>query len=135
MTQTKVHFGIGLFIGVVLTALSFQFFAYRYDVIELDKILIKQDKWSGNSWRYENDQWGKINDNTRDWKPVDEILMKAINMPADANTNRSEERITSLKKEYPELEKIPDEDIIKRINYIYARKIMVDFYFSKANVE
>jgi hypothetical protein len=135
MIQAKVHFGIGLFIGVFLTALFFQFFASRYDVIELDKMLIKQDKWSGNSWRYEDDQWGKITDSTRDWKPVDEVLMKAINMPADGGTNRSEGQTTSLKKKYPELEKIPNEDIIKRIKYIYARKIMVDFYFSKANVK
>ncbi len=51
MIRTRTHFGIGLFIGIVVTALFFQFFAPRYDVIESDKMLIKQDKWSGNSWR------------------------------------------------------------------------------------
>ena len=34
MIQTRTHFGIGLVIGIVVTALFFQFFAPRYDVVE-----------------------------------------------------------------------------------------------------
>jgi len=136
MIKTRTHFGIGLFIGIVVTALFFQFFAPRYDVIESEKMLIKQDKWSGNSWRYEGDKWEKISDTTRDWKPVDEVLMKALNFTAKGDTtNNSDGQMSSLKKKYPELEKIPNEDIMERIKYIYARKIMVDLYFSHAKVK
>jgi hypothetical protein len=130
--RTRIHFGIGLFIGIVVTALFFQFFAPRYDVVESDKMLIKHDKWSGSSWRYEGDKWEKITDSTRDWKPVDEALMKALNIPAQGDTESSDGQMICLKKKYPELEKISNEDIMERIKYIYARKIMVDLYFSKA---
>jgi len=135
MIRTRTHFGIGLFIGIVVTALFFQFFAPRYDVVESDKMLIKQDKWSGSSWRYEGDKWEKITDSTRDWKPVDEVLMKALNIAAKGDTESSDGQMVSLKKKYPELEKISNEDIMERIKYIYARKVMVDLYFSKADVK
>jgi hypothetical protein len=135
MIRTRTHFGIGLFIGIVVTALFFQFFAPRYDVVESDKMLIKQDKWSGNSWRYEGDKWEKITDSTRDWKPVDEVLMKALNIAAKGDAESSDGQMVALKKKYPELEKISNEDIMERIKYNYARKVMVDLYFSKANVK
>ena len=135
MIKTRTHFGIGLFIGIVVTALFFQFFAPRYDVIKSDKMLIKQDKWSGNSWRYESDKWEKISDNTRDWKPIDEVLMKALNLTTKGTANSSDGQMASLKKKYPELEKISNEDIMERIKYIYARKIMVDLYFGNVNVK
>ncbi len=134
MIKTRTHFGIGLFIGIVVTALFFQFFAPRYDVIKSDKMLIKQDKWSGNSWRYESDKWEKISDNTRDWKPIDEVLMKALNLTTKGTANSSDGQMASLKKKYPELEKISNEDIMERIKYIYARKVMVDLYFSSAKL-
>ena len=56
MIKTRTHFGIGLFIGILVTALFFQFFAPRYDVVEADNLLIKHDKWSGDSWKYEGDK-------------------------------------------------------------------------------
>ena len=130
MIQTRTHFGIGLVIGIVVTALFFQFFAPRYDVVKSDKMLIKQDKWSGTSWRYEGDKWEKITDSTRDWGPVDEVLMKALNIPVRGDSNGSDAQMASLKQKYPELEKIANEDIMERIKYIYARKVMVDLYFS-----
>jgi len=133
--RTRTHFGIGLFIGIAVTALFFQFFAPRYDVVESDKMLIKHDKWSGTSWRYEGDKWEKITDSTRDWKPVDRALMKALNIPDKSDTSSPDGQMASLKKKYPELENISNEDIMERIKYIYARKIMVDLYFSKADVK
>jgi len=135
MIKTRTHFGIGLFIGIVVTALFFQFFAPRYDVIESEKMLIKQDKWSGNSWRYEGDKWEKISDTTRDWKPVDAVLMKALNFTAKGENKGSDGQMSALKKKYPELEKISNEDIMERIKYIYARKVMVDLYFGNVNVK
>ena len=118
-----------------MTALFFQFFAPRYDVMKSDDMLIKQDKWSGTSWRYEGDKWEKITDSTRDWKPVDRALMKALNIPDKSDTSSPDGQMASLKKKYPELENISNEDIMERIKYIYARKIMVDLYFSKADVK
>jgi len=136
VTQTKIHFGIGLFIGIIATALFFQFFALRYEVMESGKMLIKQDKWSGTSWKFEGNKWEKITSVLKDWKPVDKILMEALNITIHGDKkNSSYNQIASLKKKHPELEKISSEDIMERIKYIYARQIMVDLYFSNANVE
>ncbi|MFH2090866.1 MAG: hypothetical protein ABIJ31_00695 [Pseudomonadota bacterium] len=97
--------------------------------------MIKHDKWSGSSWRYEGNKWEKITDVTKDWQPVDEVLMKALNIPAVGDANATNTHMLSLKKKYPVLETFSDEDIMERIKYIYARKIMVDLYFSNANVK
>jgi hypothetical protein len=135
MMQTRTHFGIGLFIGIVVAGLFFHFFAPRYSVIESDNKLIKHDKWSGNAWRYEGNKWEPITDITRDWKPVDAALMDALNIPARGDANAPDAQMASLKKKYPVLETLSDEDIMERIKYIYARRIMVDLYFSNADVK
>ncbi|MCK5685996.1 hypothetical protein KAJ27_17825 [bacterium] len=135
MIQTRTHFGIGLFVGVIVTALFFHFFAPRYEVIESDNMLIKQDKWSGNSWSFEGDKWEKISDSTRDWKPIDTVLMDALKIEPSGDVSSSNSQMGNLKKKYPLLEKLSNEEIMERIKYIYARRIMVDLYFSKANVK
>jgi hypothetical protein len=131
MIQSRAHFGIGLFVGIIVTALFFQFFAPRYDIIESDNKLIKQDKWSGESWKYQGNKWEKITEMTRDWEPIDDALTNALNIVADNNTDNSNARMVSLRKKYSVLEDISDEDIMERIKYVYARKIMVDLYFTK----
>jgi hypothetical protein len=131
MIQSRAHFGIGLFVGIIVTALFFQFFAPRYDIIESDNKLIKQDKWSGESWKYQGNKWEKITEMTRDWEPIDDALTKALNISVDNNTDNSNARMVSLRKKYSVLEDISDEDIMERIKYVYARKIMVDLYFDK----
>lgn len=133
--QTKTHFGIGLFVGILVTALFFHFFAPRYEVTRSDDKLIKQDRWSGNSWRYSGAKWEKISDMNRDWKPIDEALMAALNLGGTGDSNNSDKQMAALKQKYPVLENIDNEDILERIKYIYARKVMVDMYFSKAKVE
>ena len=136
MIQTRTHFGIGLFAGIIVTAFFFHFFAPRYAVIESENLLIKQDKWSGNSWKFEGDKWEKISDATRDWKPIDTVLMDALEIePSSSVSNSSNTQMDNLKKKYPLLEKLSNEEIMERIKYIYARRIMVDLYFSKANVK
>jgi len=131
MIQSRAHFGIGLFVGIIVTALFFQFFAPRYEIIESDNKLVKQDKWSGESWKYQGNKWEKITEVTRDWEPIDEALTKALNIASDNNTYDSNARMVSLRKKYSVLEDISDEDIMERIKYVYARKIMVDLYFAK----
>jgi hypothetical protein len=135
MLQTRVHFGIGFSVGICITALFFHFFAPRYEVTESNRVIIRQDKWSGTSWKYEGDEWKEIKENRVNWKPVDSALMKALNVPVIEGKKKSNNQIIALKKKYPFLEEFSDEDIMERIKYIYARKIMLDLYFSKANLE
>ncbi len=133
--QTKTHFGIGLFVGILVTALFFHFFAPRYEVKRSDDKLIKQDRWSGNSWKYVGNKWEKITDVEREWKPIDDALMAALNLPGTDGSSNSDKQMAALKQKYSVLENLDDEEILERIKYIYARKIMVDMYFSQVKME
>jgi hypothetical protein len=132
MLHNRTYFGIGIFVGIIVATLFFQFFAPRYEIVQTDNRLIKQDKWSGNSWEHKGHKWEKITDITRNWKPVDKTLVKALNLDKNSNNSgNSDARMAALKKKYPVLEEISNEDIMERIKYVYAREIMVDLYFSK----
>lgn len=135
MIQTRVHFGFGFTVGLCISALVFYFFFPRYDVIESNRAIIKQDKWSGLSWKYEGNEWKKIKENKTDWGPVDKALLRSINAPVVENKTNTSNQVAALKKKYPLLEEFSDEDIMERIKYIYARKIMLDLYFSQANLD
>lgn len=132
MTHTKIHFGAGLLIGILLTAFFFHFFAPRYEVINSDGTLVKQDKWSGDSWVYKDNKWEQTTDSIRDWKPIDQALTKALNFASNnGSTTGSTQRIKMLKDKYPVLAGISDEDIENRIKNIYSKKVLVDLYFNQ----
>jgi hypothetical protein len=135
MIQTRVHFGIGFSVGLCISALFFYFFSPRYEMIKSNSVIIKQDKRSGDSWAYEGNEWKKIKGNKVSWKSVDNALIEALNTPDIEGENNSVDQIAVLKKKYSFLNKVSDEDIMERIKYIYARKIMLDLYFSTANLE
>lgn len=127
MLQAKKHFGVGLVAGIILATLFFQFFAPRYEILKLDQMVIKQDKWSGDSWRQEGRKWIEIEDSDQDWKPLDKVLIEALKISDHQQPNP----IASLRKNYPVLKEFSDQDIMERIKTIYAQKIMVDLYFDK----
>jgi allantoicase len=136
MIQTKVHFGAGLVLGIVVCAFFFQFFAPRYGVVKSDTGVVKQDKWTGNSWHYDGYSWKEIREDKQDWEAVDDALMDALNIK-DSRTqsgNSLNARIQMLKAKYPVLASLSDEDVMERIKYLYARKIMVDLYLSQMEV-
>ncbi len=135
MMQGRTHFGIGLCLGVVVTAVFFHFFAPRYEVVNSESATIKQDRWSGDTWRLEGDQWRKVMDTQMNWQPVDDALMKELNIPTQNDSQGPGRQIAALKKKYPVLETVSDEEIMERIKYIYARKIMVDLYFDKTDLK
>lgn len=136
MLDSRIHFGVGFTIGILITALFFYFFSQRYEVTESNRAIIKQDKWSGASWQFEGNEWKKIQENKTDWKPVDKILVKALNISADkSSSNHRNRQVEVLKSKYPALEGYRDEDIIARIKYVYARQVMLDLYFNQAKLE
>jgi len=135
MVQTRVHFGVGLILGIVVAAIFFHFFAPRYAVIKSDSGLMKQDKWTGESWQLQENKWVTVAEDKRDWKPVDEALMKALNMKDNGGSDSAKNRLRSLKEKYPVLEPFSDEDIMERIKYIYSKKIIVDLYLNEMKVQ
>lgn len=135
MMQTRIHFGLGFTIGILIAAVFVHFFSSRFDVTESNNIIIKQDRWSGTSWKYEGNEWVPINENKVDWKPVDDVLTRALTIQSIAGERKSSDQIEALKKRYPALAQFTYEDIMERIKYVYARKVMVDLYFSQVDVE
>ncbi len=126
MSQGKRHFGFGLAAGVVIAACFLLFFAPRYTITTIDNTRVKQDKWSGKTWRYAANEWHAIKESQRDWSNVDETLRKALNIPDREKTKKKS--LSLLRENYPSLKEVSDEDLLERIKMVYARDILGDLY-------
>ena len=102
------------------------YFAPRYETTQVDKILIKQDRWSGDSWQYVGNKWEKIVDVQRDWKKIDQSLLNALHITApDIERN---EALSMLRLKAPDLDVLTDDELLERIKYVYSKEIMVTLY-------
>lgn len=128
MPDGKLHFGVGLFIGVLLAAIFFLFFAPRYQTTQTEGALVKQDKWSGNSWRFVGNHWEKVVDLDRDWKRIDKDLKSALNV-SDKGIDR-EATLSLLKEKYVSLRNLSDDELLERIKLVYSKEILVNLYLS-----
>ncbi len=128
MDRGKYHFGIGLIVGIVISGLFFQFFAPRYTTTASEGIVIKQDRWSGNSWQFVDNQWKEVTDLERDWKDVDRSLRKALHITAGRDQTGSYLRL--LKEKYPNLKSVPDAELLSRIRLVYSQQIMTNMYLN-----
>jgi len=128
MDRGKYHFGIGLAIGIVLSGLFFHFFAPRYTTATSQGILIKQDRWSGDSWQFVDSQWKEVTDLQRDWKDIDQSLRKALHITAGRDQTGSYLRL--LKEKNPNLKSVPDAELLGRIRYVYSQQIMTNMYLN-----
>jgi hypothetical protein len=126
MTNEKAYFGIGLVVGVILAALFLYYFAPRYNTVKSADAVIKQDRWTGRSWRYVDNQWKAIVDVNRDWTEVDQALRAALKLPF-ANVN-TESALETLRKEHPILSDLSDEDLLERIKLVYSKQIICNMY-------
>jgi len=128
MSKEKSYFGIGMVFGIVITALALYYVAPRYTTVGSGAHVIKQDRWSGQSWRLVGDQWKPIKGPERDWETIDKVLMSALRIP----TNRTKRTSTLelLRNKYPMLKEIPDEELLERIKLVYSREILVNLYLN-----
>ena len=126
MDRRKYHFGIGLVVGIVLAGLFFQFYAPRYTTVESQAGMIKQDKWSGDTWKLVGDQWKKITDDERDWKNVDQSLHSAFQ--ATVGGEETTQLLKQFKEKYPELKGVSDAELLKRIRTVYSQEILTRTY-------
>ena len=90
MQQGKYNFAIGFIIGIIVSAVFFQFFAPRYSVVQSGDMLVKQDKWSGDSWKMAGSQWEKIVYSDRNWELIDEALRDALRIPKEQKKAKNE---------------------------------------------
>jgi hypothetical protein len=135
MTHEKAYFGIGLVVGIVLAGLFLYYFAPRYSTVKSGSNLIKQDRWTGRSWRYVDNQWKAIVDMNRDWTEIDQALRSALRLPfANVDTGSA---LIALKEKHRVLSDLSDEDLLERIKLVYSKQIICNMYldsFMKAQV-
>jgi len=112
--------------GVLLSGLFLLYFAPRYETTKLDETVIKQDRWSGDSWQYVGNKWEKIVDLQRDWKTIDQSLLNALQI-TDPDIERNE-ALALLRLKAPALDVLTDDELLERIKYVYAKEIMVTTY-------
>ena len=129
MRNEKSYFGLGLIVGIIISALFLFYVAPRYNTVQSGENIIRQDKWTGSSWRYTDNQWKKISDVSRDWDSIDQALRNALNIPfAKVNT---ENALSTLRKNYPVLKDVSDDELLERIKLVYSKQVVCNLYLKQ----
>jgi hypothetical protein len=129
MKNEKSYFGLGLVVGIIISALFLFYIAPRYNTVQSGENIIRQDKWTGSSWRYTDNQWKKIMDVSRDWDSIDQALRDALDIPfAKVNTDNA---LSTLRKNYPILKDVSDDELLERIKLFYAKQVVCNLYLKQ----
>lgn len=126
MGREKAYLGIGLVIGIVLATLLLFYFAPRYTTVKAGDNLVKQDRWSGQSWRFVDNQWKRIVGEEHDWDKIDKALTAALGIQTDTPSRTN--ALDLLRKKDPILKDLSDEDLLERIKLVYSKQILVNMY-------
>ena len=126
MGREKTYFGMGLVIGTVLATLFLFYFAPRYTTVKVRDTLVKQDKWSGQSWRFVDNQWKRIVGEDHDWDRIDKALTGALGIETDTPSRTN--ALDLLRKKDPILKDLSDDDLLERIKLVYSKQILVNMY-------
>lgn len=126
MRKDKTYLGIGLIVGLLFSGLFFYYFAPRYITMKSGDNLIKQDRWSGQSWRFVDNQWKRIIERNRNWEEIDRALIEALDIPQARIDSQS--AFGLLRKKHPILSEIGDEDLAERIKLVYSKQILRNLY-------
>ena len=134
MKNGKKNLIIGIVIGIVLAFLFFQYFAPRYEIKKTGLTMVKIDKWTGQSWRYVDNNWKKMLEMDANWEEIDRTLQEALKIPfAQVDSNSA---LVKLRSKYPILKEIPDDELLERIKLVYSKLVLVNMYlgdFLKTN--
>ena len=126
MNRDKIYFVVGLLIGIGVAVLFLQYFAPRYSTVKTGETVIKQDRWTGQSWRYVDEQWKAIVGRTYDWEKIDKALRDALQVPfAKVDTDSA---LKLLRERHPTLKSLSDEDLLERIKVVYSKQILCNLY-------
>ena len=126
MSSGKTSFGIGLAVGIVVAVLFLYYFAPRFTTVKSGENLIKQDRWSGDSWRFVDGQWKKMMSFSRDWERIDDALMEALHLPTDGGERAN--ALSLLRKKDTILADLEDDELLERIKLVYSKEILVNMY-------
>jgi len=126
MNGEKRYFLIGLVIGILLSGAFFYYFAPRYTTLKSGDTILRQDTWTGRSWRLADNQWKSIVGVNRDWDSIDKALLAALRIPfAEVNTDSA---LVRLREKHPILKDLPSEELLERIKLVYSRQVLVNMY-------
>jgi hypothetical protein len=126
MNGEKRYFLIGLVIGIFLSGAFFYYFAPRYTTVKSGDTILRQDTWTGRSWRLADNEWKSIVGVNRDWDSIDKALLAALRIPfAEVNTDLA---LKQLQEKHPILKDLPNEELLERIKLVYSRQVLVNMY-------
>jgi hypothetical protein len=126
MKGEKTYFIVGIVLGVFLSAIFFFYFAPRYEAVKAGETMIKQDKWTGRSWRFTDEEWKPVVGVNRDWEKIDRALMAALRIPfADVDTDGA---LITLQDKHPVLADLRREEVLERIKLVYSKQVLVNMY-------
>ncbi len=126
MKNKKLNFVLGVALGALLAFVYLNYFAPRYEINKVGLTLVKTDKWTGQSWKFVNDNWKKVVYTDQEWKEIDQALAEALNIPVSDNNTDSALRL--LREKYPILKDVPDDELQERIKLVYSTQILRDMY-------
>ena len=128
MKNGKKNLIIGIIIGLVLAFFYFHYFAPRYEIKKKGLSLVKIDKWTGQSWRFVDNNWKKMINIDESWVKIDRTLREALNIPfAKVDTGKG---LMRLRERYPILKDIPDDELLERIKLVYSKQVLTNMYLS-----
>jgi hypothetical protein len=126
MYREKTNFVIGLLAGILAASLFLFYFAPRYTTAKAGDTLVRNDRWTGQSWRLVDNQWKAIVGQDHDWDKIDGSLRSALRIPfAEVDTGAA---LRLLKEKYPVLKDLSDEDLLERIKLVYSKQILCNLY-------
>jgi len=128
MKNGKKNLIIGIIIGLVLAFFYFHYFAPRYEIKKKGLSLVKIDKWTGQSWRFVDNNWKKMINMDESWVKIDRTLREALNIPfAQVDTGKG---LMRLRERYPILKDIPDDELLERIKLVYSKQVLTNMYLT-----
>lgn len=126
MKGEKLYFGLGLVIGILLSVVFFFYFAPRYTTVKSGDTVLKQDTWTGRTWRLVDNDWKAVVGVPRDWDSIDKALLSALRIPfAEVNTDSA---LVRLREKHPILKDVPNDELLERIKLVYSRQVLVNMY-------
>jgi hypothetical protein len=126
MNSEKMYLGIGIALGILLSTVFFYYFAPRYETVKDGEMMVKQDKWTGRSWRFADNEWKPIVGVNRDWEKIDRALLDTLGIPfANVDMNGA---LKSLQEKDPVLKDLTREELLERIKLVYSRQVLVNMY-------
>jgi len=132
MYKEKMNFVIGLMAGILTASLFLFYFAPRYTTAKAGDTLVRNDKWTGQSWRLVDNQWKAIVGQDHDWDKIDGSLRSALRIPfAEVDTGSA---LRLLREKFPVLKDPPMKTCLKGSSWFIPNRSCVIFTSTTSSI-